>query len=852
MQFSSSMMIRPTLPAKRLPVLYWLPLLLLLISLWGEALAIETTEQVLRPPRPTNDILSPYERFWLREHPQLRLAANTHWPPFESVDESGRYQGMVMDYLELIQQRIGYQFQLVFRDTWSQTLRALEEREVDALPAISITPLREEQMLFSEQYISFPIVLAVRDDMPFIGGLDELDNERVGVVRGYAPQDFLLMSHPHLNLVLVDTLEEGLLKVSNGELDVLVSNIPSISHLVNRLGIGNIKITGITPYTDELHFGIRPDMPELRSIINKALATITQEEHDAIYKKWISRSTVTDTDYSLVWRVVAVAAVVVVIFLYWNRKLSREVTERMRSEEALRQSEEKLRAAMLEAEHLAQAAEAANKTKSEFLANMSHEIRTPMNAVLGYTELLEVMITDEKQKSYLESIKKGGRALLTIINDILDLSRIESGKLKMEYAPVDPRRLLRDVEQIFSARAAQKKLDFRLLIPDDLPRALVLDEIRLRQVLFNLVGNAIKFTHEGYISLSARALPPRQNISGRIDLVLSVEDTGIGIPRDQQARIFHAFEQQEGQSNRLYGGTGLGLAISKKLIEMMNGEIRLQSEAGEGSRFDVHLFDVALGKTIDEPVDPPKKRQYRFKPARILIVDDTEVNRDLLRENFANQPFELVMAENGQQALQKTRDDLPDLILLDIRMPVMDGFTTIQQLRSQPDTQAIPVIALTASNLAQDLDKIRAAGFDGYLHKPVSRGELLATVAQFLPQEPKTKAKAKAKPAATKAAPAPEPETHGESWQQVLGLLQGEMQEEWAELQDSGDLERIQSFAQKLSQLAEQARAEELAGYAALLEQQVSQFDLSGLQENLTQYPALVQQWGEKAAAAQS
>src|SRR5690606_7938408 len=211
-QFRSPIMIRPTLPGRRLSALYWLPLFLLLLGLWGDAQAIETTEQVLRPARPTNDILTPYERFWLREHPQLRLTANTHWPPFESVDESGRYQGMVMDYLELIQQRIGYQFQLVFRDTWSETLRALEEREVDAIPAISITPLREEQMLFSEQYISFPIVLAVRDDMPFIGGLDELDNERVGVVRGYTPQDFLLMSHPHLNLVLVDTLEEGLLK----------------------------------------------------------------------------------------------------------------------------------------------------------------------------------------------------------------------------------------------------------------------------------------------------------------------------------------------------------------------------------------------------------------------------------------------------------------------------------------------------------------------------------------------------------------------------------------------------------------------------------------------------------------
>src|SRR5690606_22700540 len=308
----------------RAVILILLQALLLCAMALQSAAAVDTTENVLRPQRQTNDILSPYERFWLREHPQLRIAANTNWPPFEFVDEAGRYQGMVADYLELIQQRIGYQFQIVPMNTWSETLKALDNDAIDAIPAIARTPRREEQLLVSESYFSFPIVLAVRDDIPFIGGLDELDNERVGVVKDYASQDFILISHPHLNLSFVDTLDEGLLKVSNGELDVLVSNIPSISYLINRLGIGNLKITGITPYTDAVHFGVRNEMPELRSIIDKALATITEAEHEAIYQRWISRNISSDTDYSLVWRVVAVAAVVVVIFLYWNRKLSRE------------------------------------------------------------------------------------------------------------------------------------------------------------------------------------------------------------------------------------------------------------------------------------------------------------------------------------------------------------------------------------------------------------------------------------------------------------------------------------------------------------------------------------------------
>ena len=273
--------------------------------------------------------------------------------------------------------------------------------------------------------------------------------------------------------------------------------------MVNRLGVSNIKLTGITPYTYDIALGVRNEWPILTRILDKGLKTITQNERENIYKKWITFSYEEAIDYTLVWRITTVAIVVIIIFLYWNRKLSHEVAERIRSEEALRKSEERLRAAMKQAEHLAQAADSANKAKSEFLANMSHEIRTPMNAVIGYTELLEGMVSDDKQNSYLDAIKKGSRALLTIINDILDLSKIESGKLKIEYAPVNPHRLLQDVAQIFSARVEQKNLELRINLPPNLPTALILDEVRLRQVMFNLVGNAIKFTHEGYIEIGA-------------------------------------------------------------------------------------------------------------------------------------------------------------------------------------------------------------------------------------------------------------------------------------------------------------------------------------------------------------
>ena len=557
------------------------------------------------------DLLTPFERSWLNAQPQLVIGNDPNWPPFEMRNDRGDVVGIVADYVALLESRLGYKFGRVAANDFASTIQGLEDGSIDMVSAVGVTPRRRGKMNFTNTLLSYPIVMAVRDSQNFVGSLDDLGNERVAVVKNYASQDFLLTNHPQLNMFFVDTLQEGLLSLSNGEIDVLVSNIPSITYLVNRLGISNIKLTGITPYTYEVAIGMSRNSPMLKRILDKALLTVTPDEQQAIYRNWLSFSYEEAVDYGLVWRVVGIAALVVAIFLYWNRKLSREIDERMRSEVRLRKSEERLRSAIKRAEVLAKEAEAANKAKSEFLANMSHEIRTPMNAVIGYTELLEGLIQDAKQQSYIDAVKKGARALLSVINDILDLSKIESGKISIELGRVDVRRLINDVATLFSARCAQKQLDFKVTIDPDVPKALSLDEVRIRQVLLNLVGNAIKFTHKGYIALSVSAMPGTSSGS-TVELVIGVEDSGIGIAPDQHARIFNAFEQHEGQSNRQYGGTGLGLAITKKLVEMMNGEIGLVSEQGGGARFEIRLHHVQV---VQDQDDEPLQLTTSFESA---------------------------------------------------------------------------------------------------------------------------------------------------------------------------------------------------------------------------------------------
>ncbi len=389
-------------------------------------------------------------------------------------------------------------------------------------------------------------------------------------------------------------------------------------------------------------------------------------------------------------------------------------------------------------------AEAANCAKSQFLANMSHEIRTPLNAVIGFSDILASKITNKQHKSYLNSIQVAGKSLLTLINDILDLSKIEAGRLDIQYEPVNPQQIFTELQQIFSLKIAEKNLEFILEIDKNLPSVLFLDETRLRQVLLNLIGNAVKFTDSGYIKLCANKRDIKDENS-KVDLIIAVEDSGIGIASDQQVLIFESFRQQDGQSTRQYGGTGLGLAITKRLVEMMNGSISVDSNYGKGSRFEIALHKVKIADTENAVVSKENKKNIFelnniwFEKAQVLVVDDIESNRHLVKEYFSQINLEVISAENGQEALLFAEKYHPDLILMDIRMPEMNGYDATEYLKNNPNTADIPIIALTASVALNEKAKIQAHGFDGFLFKPVNISELLSELSRYLKYTNKNK-----------------------------------------------------------------------------------------------------------------
>lgn len=381
------------------------------------------------------------------------------------------------------------------------------------------------------------------------------------------------------------------------------------------------------------------------------------------------------------------------------------------------------------------AAEEANLAKSEFLANMSHEIRTPMNSILGFTQVLQGKVREPKLSHYLEIIYNSSKSLLSLINDILDLSRIEAGKIALEYRVCSPKLLFREMEALFSHKTREKGLEFFVDINPELPRALLLDEVRLREILVNLIGNAIKFTESGYLKLSADFHYSDQVQHSTLDFIFSVEDSGIGIPEDQQEAIFETFTQARGQNVAQYGGTGLGLAITRRLIEMMNGEISLVSIPGSGSTFSIILHQVEVsainssGPIKGEVFDFSK---IKFEPASILIADDLDYNRELLKIFLKDFDFTFLEASNGVEVIGRAREYGPQLILLDMKMPEMDGYEAADIIKRDGQLAGTPLIAVTASALKQD-EEIISSLCDSYIRKPLSKKELVRKLMQFLP-----------------------------------------------------------------------------------------------------------------------
>lgn len=479
----------------------------------------------------------------------------------------------------------------------------------------------------------------------------------------------------------------------------------------------------------------------------------------------------------------------------------------------------------------------ANLAKSEFLANMSHEIRTPMNAILGFSESLYEQLKEPEHKSMLNSVLSGGRSLLSLLNDILDLSKIEAGRMEIMTHSIQLRGMIGEITTLFKDKASRKGIGMYVNIPENIPLEISLDEIRLKQVLFNLIGNAVKFTHQGYVQVGIEF---EITGDGKGKLTFQIQDTGIGIPVDQLTGIFDSFIQVSGRANRSYEGTGLGLTISKRLVERMNGEILVESNEGIGSVFSLVFHDVRFtnlpstdGVKHAEPDSPT------FTKSRVVIIDDVESNILLMEGILTTLGLEIYTARSGQEGIRLVQQVKPDVVVLDIRMPMMDGFQVAKMLREDESTNHIPLLAYTAA-----LIELRSSPdshyFDGIVVKPIIKKDLLAELSRFLPSTGNMFDSTAIQPHLTEgeAIELPDEEVRHTIYQN----LTDEFMPLWESVNDQLVLFKIESFASSIKVMAINHNFAYLENYAERLLQEVNNLNLDQIQDILKYFPEIVRQ----------
>ena len=783
-------------------------------------------------------IFTTEELEWIKNNPVIKIGADLDWPPFEYVDANGNYQGIASDYLQKLSKYTGLKFEVDASD-WHSIITKIKEKKLDMLTCVAKTQDREEYLNYTYPYLNIDVVVIAKKELQ-IKKFDEIKNYTIAVQKGNFVHEKLIKEYPNIKFVFAPSNKEAFEMVSYGRADIFIGNMPVFSYFVEKELYTNIEVKFKADFEKiDLSMAVLKENKILFNIVQKVMPLIIQKEEEKINKKWIKIDYKQKIDYDLIWKILTISIIILSIIFYWNRKLKEEIKEKEKIQKELETERNNISSLNEELKKAKDIAENIAKQKSEFLANMSHEIRTPMNSIIGFTEILDKEIKNPLQKEYLESIKKGGNSLLRIINDILDLSRIEAGKLEIRNESLNPVNMFMEIESIFHSKIISKNITFIVDVDKTIPKYIIIDGVRIRQILFNLIGNAIKFTQKGNIKLKVENVY-KDNIKSKIDLIFSVEDTGIGIDNNNLESIFNAFEQENNHDVAKYGGTGLGLAICTKLVHMMNGEISVKSEKNKGSIFTVILKDIPVSSMDEEIViSKLKVSNIEFEKAQILVVDDVEENRKLVQASLKDFDINLIMAQNGQEAIDKLKNINVDLILMDLRMPVMDGYEAANIIKNDSKLKKIPLIALTASVMGKDLEKVSQYGFDGYLRKPVILDDLMEELAKYLKyhlinkdimEENRDKI------------------IDFDKLSLVLEKLENEFKDEWINIKDAGDFSLMEIFAQKLNKLSIDEDIYLLKDYSVELIKNIDSFDIEKVDYLMNRYLELIDNLKAKIA----
>ena len=686
--------------------------------------------------------LTEEEREFIKNNEVIEFAAEFNNYPLSIYDARfNQWKGISFDVLKEIEILTG----LVFKpanppDTeWPDLLKMLEAGDAQFVTELVYTEDRERRFIWAKNSImtDHPALIS-KAELPNITNLYDVYSMRIGIGKDLALSEMFLKWFPnHQKVREFDGLDLAYDALAQDEIDMVMHRGSGLLRLTHFLETPGYKANIIFDYRIESQIGFNKNALVLRDIIDKALKLIDTE---LISEQWNRktydyRAQVAEAQRPWIIGVTGLLLFILILVFILFRK-SRHEEKRLEALVKVRTAELKI---------LARDAEAATKAKTEFLAVMSHEIRTPMNSIMGFAEL--ALDSDSgispKVKDYLRKIKDSTKWLLNIINDVLDISKIESGKMELENTAFDLKDVFSRCQSVILPDMQKKGLELRVYAEPLLTsqstesRKLLGDPLRLYQVLLNLLSNAVKFTDRGIIKLSSALKESDEN---KAKIYFEVSDTGIGMTPEQTAKIFEAFVQADSSTTRNYGGTGLGLSITKNIIEMMGGKLSVESAEGAGSIFSFEIvFEtiVTAGGTAENTTDIPSEKPH-FN-GLILICDDNYMNQQVICEHLANLGLETITADNGKIGVEKVCENIKnaqkgekifDLIFMDIFMPVMDGIEASSEIMKL--NTGIPIIAMTANVMSGEIEKYKRYGMSDYLGKPFTSQELWQTLLKYL------------------------------------------------------------------------------------------------------------------------
>ncbi|MDY8137329.1 response regulator [Aquimarina sp. 2201CG5-10] len=644
------------------------------------------------------DILNDQQKEWLQQQAPIKVAIFPYYPPYQLLNDEGNAEGIFPEYLELIEEKIGYNFQKVYFDTWPELMNAVEKEEVDIILEMPPSKTRESYLNFYAQLFETPNIITTRIADSLGTKISHFDGKTVVLPENYVIIEFLKQKYPQVDIVTCKNDFLCLRRLNAGEFDAYIGPKTVVHYLIKTKNFNNLQAIGETEFNYNPGLAVFKNNIVLNQIISKATQCVTKEEKQVILDNWLFNVVTPFYQTTKFWVLFSVVVIILLIsILLINSYLKIKIKQRTRELRAAKEN-----------------AEESDRLKTNFIRNISHEIRTPMNGIIGFSEFLNNPdLTPNERKEYTRIIINSGKQLMSIIEDILEISKLRSKQVSVNIEKTNLIILFQTLFSVFKIKAQEKNIDLLLEngLPDD-QKLILIDKSKLNKILSNLIDNAIKFTDTGYVKISHK-------IKNEL-LQICIEDTGIGINTKDQEAIFASFSQSELEIAKNYGGLGLGLTIAKENVALIGGHIAFKTILGEGTTFTVTVpYNSVQSDIINTSIELDKPEES--KKHIILIAEDGEVNFLFLKMiliKMTNYDFIIHRAKNGKEAVDLCQENNNiDLVLMDIKMPIMDGYDATAKIKKiRPD---LPIIAQTAYSTEEDIQKALAAGCDDFVSKPV-------------------------------------------------------------------------------------------------------------------------------------